>query len=165
MHSSRSHTYKVLEINDTSSGTFVKVVQYPKRPLDLYAVSRIEDGYDVMLRCGQAESLRLDEVEMLEENGGKAGALNVFANYLRAHATEWCATSSEGSSQHSQILMGIVDARHMLSEPGTSQVESSHLHARFYHHLLVDSCLSLTPFLLDRRVLERRSSLFQHHCT
>lgn len=97
----------------------MKVVQYPQSTIDLTAISQLEDGYDIMLRCGQAESLRIDEVELLEENGGKAGALNVFAKYLRANATEWWATHNIDSPfQSTQILMGIVDARHMLSEPG-----------------------------------------------
>mmetsp|Transcript_14970 Transcript_14970/g.22515 ORF Transcript_14970/g.22515 Transcript_14970/m.22515 type:complete len:1308 (-) Transcript_14970:8-3931(-) len=118
----RNSTYKVTRLAHTNNGNFVYLKRFPPTDFDTSALNRLEDGYDILLRCGQSETLRLDEVELLEQNRGKAGALNVYARYLRTKAVQWVAQNSavkiSTPVRPAQIFMGIVDARHMLSEPG-----------------------------------------------
>jgi hypothetical protein len=65
---------------------------------------------------GKASIIREREnVTLIEKNRGKAGALNVFAEFLRHRARKWAA---QNDVQYPvQTIAGIVDARHMLAEP------------------------------------------------
>lgn len=65
------------------------VTQFPQSSSSALASVYTEGGYDVLLRYGQIQTIRLDEVELLEKNRGKAGALNFYCQYLRTKAVEW----------------------------------------------------------------------------
>lgn len=56
-----------------------------------------------------------DEITLVEQNRGKAGALNVYKDFLTVKAASWVAQNDIPG--YIQIFMGIMDARHMLAEP------------------------------------------------
>ena len=73
------------------------------------------DGQVVTVKSlvfGTTTTTSLQHLSLLEQNRGKAGALNVYATYLRTKALQWCADKPPA-----QIFHGIIDARHMLAEP------------------------------------------------
>lgn len=57
----------------------------------------------------------VNNFRLLEQNRGKAGAMNAYADILRAKAMQWIVEND--LSRPPQILLGVVDARHMLAEP------------------------------------------------
>ena len=63
------------------------------------------------------ETFSLSDVKLLEQNRGKAGAMNVYADYIRAVGTQWMAKNNIPDRERVQLFEGIVDARHMLAEP------------------------------------------------
>jgi hypothetical protein len=56
-----------------------------------------------------------DDVILVEQNRGKAGALNVYKDFLTVKAAAWVAQNDIPGRV--QVFMGIIDARHMLAEP------------------------------------------------
>ena len=71
---------------------------------------------DVENAQGKAPIIRpYENVALIEKNRGKAGALNVFAEYLRLRGRTWAAQNDIPNPV--QTIAAIVDARHMLSEP------------------------------------------------
>ena len=71
---------------------------------------------DVENAQGKAPIIRsYENVALIEKNRGKAGALNVFAEYLRLRGRTWAAQHDIPTPV--QTIAAIVDARHMLSEP------------------------------------------------
>lgn len=72
--------------------------------------------------------ISLDKLELIEANRGKAGALNVFLDYLRLRANKWA--SNQELALPIQTFAGIVDARHMLAEPTVFWNESLPFFAR-----------------------------------
>ena len=93
----RAAPMKVLRFEDTKDGRFVYVTKFVVDSIDTAVVP---------------PCYRLDQIALLEQNRGKAGALNVYADYLRCKAIQWCSNKPPA-----QIFHGIIDARHMLSEP------------------------------------------------
>lgn len=59
--------------------------------------------------------LPIGHFRLLEQNRGKAGAMNAYADILRVKALQWIIEND--LNRPPQILLGIVDARHMLAEP------------------------------------------------
>ena len=57
----------------------------------------------------------IETVSLIEKNRGKAGALNVYIEYLRLRAKAWAAVNDVPYPV--QTIAAIVDARHMLAEP------------------------------------------------
>jgi len=64
----------------------------------------------------QKRAVNVHKVSLLEQNRGKAGALNVSTQYFKTRGHEWCYNNDLDESRV-QKFFGIVDARHMLAEP------------------------------------------------
>ena len=99
----RSRPYKVISIHRSVSGTSVDLA--PLGP-----AGRIDSS------LAARRSVNVHSISLLEQNRGKAGALNVFLRYFKSRVAEWCDNTDIDSSRL-QSLMAIVDARHMLVEP------------------------------------------------
>ena len=104
----RAAPYKVIKFERSIDGTAVKLIPWPemKRPNG--------DPYDNRDPT-KPVLVSLQDVSLIEQNRGKAGALNVYKDFLRCKATQWIA--EQGIVGPVQIFMGIIDARHMLAEP------------------------------------------------
>jgi hypothetical protein len=101
----RSNTYKVTKTSRSVDGTTIHLTAWPVV---------IKPG-ETIKRDVTPLSLPLDAINLVEKNRGKAGALNVCLDYLRAKSKQYVA--NEGLSGPVQTFMGIIDARHMLAEP------------------------------------------------
>lgn len=103
----RAATYKVVKFERTSDGSSVCMVPWPQmnRP----------NGEPYDDRDQAPITVPLQQVELVEQNRGKAGALNIYKDFLRCKANQWIA--EQGISGPVQVFMGIIDARHMLAEP------------------------------------------------
>jgi len=121
----RAQTYRIVDDqNITPDGTLLKLEEWPILPRDDLAM---EEGDGGVNGEGQGEGeghptykpeviLRPREmVTLIERNKGKAGALNVYIEFLRLRANKWAAKNH--ISHPVQTLAAIVDARHMLAEP------------------------------------------------
>ena len=73
------------------------------------------DNDDKPVKRGGNPTVPVKNFKLLEQNRGKAGAMNAFADLLRVKAMQWLIEND--MNKPPQILMGIVDARHMLAEP------------------------------------------------
>jgi hypothetical protein len=60
-------------------------------------------------------TIMLDALKLVECNRGKAGAMNIYADYMRAATLSWLARTDQTIPV--QVFEGVVDARHMLAEP------------------------------------------------
>ena len=100
----RSYTYIVKEFQRSAEGTDCVCLPWP--PLS-------ED--DEAFRENIAEIIPLAELGLVEQNRGKAGALNVYKDLLRTKASQFVA--EQNIYVPVQVFMGIIDARHMLAEP------------------------------------------------
>ena len=94
--------YKVIEIRD--AGTEMKY-----REVGLVPIAKCDDLTFPLTYAA------MDCVQLLEQNKGKAGALNVCLGLLRAKAKQWCEENNLDSFLI-QVIMGILDARHMFAE-------------------------------------------------
>mmetsp|Transcript_3692 Transcript_3692/g.5713 ORF Transcript_3692/g.5713 Transcript_3692/m.5713 type:complete len:1372 (+) Transcript_3692:182-4297(+) len=103
----RAATYKVVRFERSVEGSVVRVVPWPEmdRPNG--------DPFDD--RDPSPICLSLQEIALIEQNRGKAGALNVYKDFLRCKAAQWVA--EQGIPGPVQVFMAIIDARHMLAEP------------------------------------------------
>ena len=105
---SRANTYKVLNVRKEHGTKWVDLIQWPP-----------QRTYDVEKQPMKSEAAIItrmfDEVTLIEKNRGKAGALNVMLDYIRLRSAKWAVLNNVPQSV--QKLVGIVDARHMLSEP------------------------------------------------
>lgn len=103
----RAATYKVVKFTRTSDGSCVQIVPWPEmnRP----------NGEPYDDRDPAPITVPLQEVTLVEQNRGKAGALNVYKDFLRCKSNQWIA--EQGIVAPVQVFMGIIDARHMLAEP------------------------------------------------
>lgn len=93
-------------------GTFVEIVPFANAGAK---------GPDVDLLNGSTSKepkmiVPIHRVVLLEQNRGKAGALNASLQYLKAKASQWCDQCKLDDTKI-QVFLGIVDARHMLAEP------------------------------------------------
>ena len=71
---------------------------------------------DVENAQGKGSIIRpYENVTLIEKNRGKAGALNVFAEFLRLRGRKWAAQND--IPYPVQTIAAIVDARHMIAEP------------------------------------------------
>jgi hypothetical protein len=79
----RAATYKVSQFERSIEGTAVRLVPWPemKRPNG--------DPFDD--RDPTPITVSLQDVSLIEQNRGKAGALNVFKDFLRCKGTQWMA--------------------------------------------------------------------------
>jgi hypothetical protein len=102
----RNETYKVLNIRRDLHGKTLKLVPWP-------LASDIEDQNDISVKG--VINRPFESVSLIERNRGKAGALNVYAQYLRLRARKWAYLNEV--PYPCQTFAGIVDARHMLAEP------------------------------------------------
>jgi hypothetical protein len=83
LYVSRAATYKVVKFERTAEGSTVKIVPWPemKRP----------NGEPFDDRDPSPISVSLQDITLVEQNRGKAGALNVYKDFLRTKATQWIA--------------------------------------------------------------------------
>lgn len=105
LHARRT-LHKVMKIERTTDGSFVHTQPFPPRDAE-------ESDYDESQDRNMI--IPLAEVNLVEKNRGKAGALNVAREYLRIRSKKWIAMNNISSNV--QIFMGIIDARHMIAEP------------------------------------------------
>lgn len=116
---SRLETYKVLQVRNDMHGKTLKLVPWP-------LVGDLEDQKDVLSKG--IINRPMESVSLIEQNRGKAGALNVYADFLRLRAKKW--TSANDIPYPIQTIAAIVDARHMLAEPAIFVTESLPFFAR-----------------------------------
>lgn len=100
----RAYTYIVKEFQRSAEGTDCVCLPWPPNSED-----------DFITRDINAEIIPLAELGLVEQNRGKAGALNVYKDLLRTKASQFVA--EQNIFVPVQVFMGIVDARHMLAEP------------------------------------------------
>jgi hypothetical protein len=102
----RYATYKVLNVRRDLHGKTLKLVPWP-------LANDIEDQNDVTNK-GMINR-PFESVSLIERNRGKAGALNVWAEFLRLRARKWAKLNDVPYPV--QTFSGIIDARHMIAEP------------------------------------------------
>ena len=102
----RYATYKVLNVRRDLHGKTLKLVPWP-------LANDIEDQNDVTNK-GMINR-PYESVSLIEKNRGKAGALNVWAEFLRLRARKWAKLHDVPYPV--QTFSGIIDARHMIAEP------------------------------------------------
>ena len=102
--SARANSYIVKSFQRSAEGTDCVLAPWPPLP---------EDHEDY--RDDTPEIVPLAEVGLVEQNRGKAGALNVYKDLLQTKASQFVA--EQNIYVPVQVFMGIIDARHMLAEP------------------------------------------------
>lgn len=109
----RDEPYKVDSVTRSTQGTSVSLLPMKSGGHNL----DIETNESSIISVEPAKvNCNVHKVSLLEQNRGKAGALNVSLQYLKTKAAEWCY-DNQFDENKIQVFMGIVDARHMLAEP------------------------------------------------
>jgi hypothetical protein len=106
----RAATYKVVQFERSIDGTAVRLIPWPSPE------TKRSNGLPYDSRPSVPITVPLQEVSLIEQNRGKAGALNVYKDFLRTKGTQWAAEAGLNGAPI-QIFMAIIDARHMLAEP------------------------------------------------
>lgn len=109
----RGKPYKVDTMARSTQGTSVSLLSMGpgEHTLDIET-----SGSAVASVDKPTANVNVHKVSLLEQNRGKAGALNVSLQFLKTRTAEWCFSNNLDESKI-QVFMGIVDARHMLAEP------------------------------------------------
>lgn len=86
--------------------------------LSPYKILSVQDNTVKLrrLRDNKITNKAEHQIELMEKNQGKAGALNVALMYFKRRGAIWCKKNNI-DPETKQFLMGIVDARHMVLEP------------------------------------------------
>mmetsp|Transcript_9641 Transcript_9641/g.14517 ORF Transcript_9641/g.14517 Transcript_9641/m.14517 type:complete len:1159 (+) Transcript_9641:48-3524(+) len=119
--------YQAVSSRPLSTGDYMDQLLETRR--NTYKVIKIENNLATVVPFHQKSAsitiadqgilknppLAVSKLRLLEMNRGKAGAMNVFAEFLRAKAVQFVQDNEIANPP--QILLAVVDARHMLAEP------------------------------------------------